>query len=1193
MKTTEQCSFFRRKKPLGEMVRRSTFIFLLFCMSSFGFSTNNFSQNGKIIVDSNKVISVVKAFDIIKTQTNQSFIYNPVLFNRTKPIRLRKGVFTVKELLTKISVATGLGYTFTDNGSIVFQRRPLQKVISGRVTDVEGTPLENVTVLVNELERATETDANGMYSIEAKKGDKLSFHYMGFVDKEIIVEDQSVINVEMKEEINILDEVFLIGYGTEKKENIATAISSIKANEIKNNLQSGESFDRGLDGLVKGVMVTQGTGELGKGADVIIRGVTSPFKGGSNNPLYVIDGVAISTSSGYNGSNPLQSINPADIESVDVLKDAAATAIYGSRGANGVIIVKTKQALYDQPLTVNLSFKTTLGVPVKTLDFLDASEFKDYILKLNQNSWDYYKSIKDQDVKNNYALQTFNRLERYGFYQKDEFSTEYFYDPSRIKFGTANTDWNKVTFRSAAVSSIVNASVSGGAEKSAFNVSLGYIDQEGILRADEKQQYNARLSTQFDVSKKLKFGVSANYSNISIKSGYSSGGGGNFITDLGAGTLRFRPDLPVYDKNGAFLYDKVVSNLGGEKVINLYPNPLAITTLGGQNNRKDNMLLTNIFGEYNITKDLTFKTEYTYGIFFSNGKMFRPQQYAEAGQVIEDKTAEKDPDLDFIPEDQKQAGLTSLSMIDGRTINSAINYTLNYAKQFEKSNVKGLLGFSHTHDKTVTDIGEYRDFITDIPLPQYAKIKNERMTTIFNSGLNSYFGRISYGYDDKYTITAVARLDRSSKFAPENRNAFFPSVSASWNIHNEGFMENSFLSELRLRTSAGLTGSVTVGDFAYLQRFNSNATRTYKESPSFAFAQGFANRKLQWEKTTEYNVGLDFEIKKGLVRGTVDLYHKTTSDVVSNESEVVETGASIFERNNAKILNKGFEISLGSDIINTESFSWSIDINAAKNINKVLEVSTEVSKDVGFNRYYTIGREVNLIKGYVVNGIIQTPERLKELNDLAKSKNNKHYDKAGTSVGDYEYKDINGDGKIDRKDETIIGSRQPDLFGGFNTRLRYKGIELSANFSYAYGLESTRFNQALNHNRFLNIERYMSPQYRWSPTNRTATLPRLIHTGDDNESANSRQSSVNVFDASYLRLTSLKLGYDLPEETITNLGFSRVNVYIIGTNLATWTSFPGLDPQGASAGAANIGNTENYDGYPSAKTFSIGVNLQF
>lgn len=1089
--------------------------------------------------------------------------------------------------------ATERGLSFK-NDKVKNKSDDLQEgfILSGKVTDEYELPLEGVTVLINEYERGTATDQDGAYKINVKKGDKISFSFIGFKSQGFIVKNQKTLNVVLKEDIEALEEIVLIGYGREKRENVATAISTIKKQSLETNLQTGESFDRGLDGLVKGVMVTQGTGQLGKGADIIIRGVTSPFMGGNNNPLYIIDGVAISTNM---RGNPLQSINPADIESVDILKDAAATAIYGSRGANGVIIIKTKQGFYDQPTTVNLTFRTTLGMPINTLDYLNASEFKSYILKLNQNSWDYYNSIKDPKVKADYAQQTFDRLGRYGFYTEgdDPDKFKYFYDPSRIKFGTANTDWNKVVFRNAAVSTLVNASVSAGTEKSAYNVSLGYVNQEGILRADEKKQYNARLSTQFDASEKLKFSISANYSNIDIKSGYSSGG--RFTTNIGASTLRFRPDFPVYDRNGALSTDRVVTNIYGDEVVTLYPNPLAITTLGTQGKDNSDMLLTNISGEYNITDDLIFKTEFSYGVFYSKGSSFRPKQYAESGLTLEDKTKEND-EADYIPQnaEAKQAGHTSLSMYDAKTLNSSINYTLNYAKQLGKGNIKALLGFSHTHDRTTSGGDSYKDFITEIPLPQYAKIRELRSEGTVNSGLNSYFGRISYGYDDRYTITAVARLDRSSKFAPENRNAFFPSVSAGWNIHNEDFIGYKFLSSLRLRASAGLTGSVTVGDFAYLQRFNTTSAKPYKGVPSLVFSDDFANRKLQWEKTTEYNVGLDFEAKGGLLRGTIDLYHKTTSDVVSKDAEVVETGTEGFERNNSKILNKGFEISLGSDIISTNEFSWSIDVNASKNINKLLEVTGHIIKDESYAKYYTIGREVNLIKGYVVNGIIQTPERLKELNDLAKSKKQKYYDEPSTSVGDYEFKDTNGDGRITPSDgQEIIGSRQPDLFGGFNTRFRYKGVGLGANFSYAYGLESIRYNQAINHNRFSNIERYMSSQYRWSPTNKTATLSRLIHTGDENASANSRVSSVNVFDASYLRLTSLRLDYNLPEETITNLGFSRVNLYIVGTNLATWTKFPGIDPQGASAGAAIEGNIENNDGYPTARTFSMGVNLQF
>lgn len=1188
--------YFKEK----EVLKKVQLMLLLLFVSSNVFS-KGYSQTELLLNFRNTKVENVISF--IEKRTEYRFLYqtSEVDLKRKININFRGKISRAVSMLFEGTAV----YPVIVNKQIILKKRvgfAQDKIVTGIVTDEDKIPLEGVTVLVNKYERGTSTDANGKYKINVKSGDKISFSYIGFKDYEVVVSNQTVINVALKEDISVLDEVVLIGYGKEKRANVATAISTIKGNDLKTNIQSGASFERGLDGLVKGVFVTQGSGELGKGADIIIRGVTSPNfvnlnrRTKSNNPLYVIDGVAIFTNP-ETGNNPLQSINPEDIESVEVLKDAAATAIYGSRGANGVIIVKTKIGLYDQPTTVNLSFKTTLGTPVNKLDYLNAAEFKDYILAINQNSIDYYNSLKE--VPNNEDLRKpdpkreygnfLGLLPSFGFYFSQS-ENKYMYDPSRIKFYNADTDWNDVVFRTP-ITSTINASVNGGGEKSLYNLSLGYVNQEGILRAEKKQQYNARLSTQFDVSDRIKIGASVNYTNVNIETGYSTSGLDGDTTSFGSGILQFRPDLPVYDQNGDYKYDEEPNPSGGNPV--LRPNPLVATTLSTRNNNLSNSILTNIFAEYDITDALRFKADFSYGLFLTESKNFKPKKYSIAGYVRGKREEIKGAGSEQLSKEQRNTDFTELDMDATKTINSSINYTLEYTKEFNKNSFKGLLGFSHTTDKYRTDNDSFKAFISEIALPQYSKIQFKRRNIQnINSGLNSYFARASYNYDEKYGITGVIRLDRSSKFAFKNRNAFFPSVAANWNIHRENFMDNSFIRELRLRASAGLTGSVTIDDFVYVQKFAVGNAK-YKDTPVIQFDGDLANEDASWEKTKEYNLGLDFSLKRNVLSGSIDFYHKTTSDVVTDDYVPMSSGQRRGAKNHAKILNKGFELSLTSNIINNENFIWSVGANASKNINRVLHVSGRTLSLAGrFDGPYVVGRETNVLKGYIVEGIIQTPEELKKLQEYAKTNKRPFYNGPGLAVGDYKYKDVNGDGHITGEDIVILGSRQPDLFGGFNTNLSYKGFSLGANFTYALGLESFRYNEGNEFGKFRNIQRYMSPKYRWSTDNRDAKLPRLIHTGNANSQA-SEKSSANIFDASYLRLSSARLGYDLPQSTISSIGFSRVNIYISGTNLATWTKFPGLDPQGASAGAASAGNRENFDAYPLAKTFSLGLNLKF
>lgn len=1156
--------------------------FALFFIVANVFSENSYSQN-KIKLNF-KDTRIEKIISFIEDETTFRFLYraSEVDLKREVSIDYYGKVHNAVYLLFNNSPV----YPIIVNEQIILKRRIgllQQERISGNIKDNFGNPLEGVTVIINNNERGTTTDSKGFYSIEAKKGDKISFSFVGFKTKEVVVENQKIINLKLKEEIDVLEEIVLIGYGTQKREAVSTSISSIKSESINNNLQSGATFDRGLEGLAKGVLVTQGTGILGKNPDIIIRGITSPFytsktNYNNNNPLFVIDGVPITT--GDKQFNPLQAISPEDIESVDILKDAGATAMYGSRGANGVIIVKTKKGKYNQKTTATLSFRTTLATPIGYLRFLNAKEFKNYIFTLNKNSLDYHKRNRDWHHEYKDELDDVEEQGVYGIYldyEDNDGNAFYKMDNSKIKFYDGDTDWSKKVYRNAALTTQANVSITGGEEHSAYGLSLGYINQEGLLKADEKKQYNARFNSQFNFGEKLKIASSISYSNGMISSGYNRfsemSRSREDVTYLGSEVLRFRPDMPVYDKNGE-LTKNIVPSEGGEE--HYYPNPLGITKFGNNLEQKNHTVLANIFAEYDIAKTLMFKVDYSFMFNLDNIENFTNRKYALSGYT-------------------KNSGVSSLSLDNLLLLNNTINYTLNYNRLINnKHYLKGVVGFSHNNESRYYRYSKYTGFEEGFSEPQFASKTEEEKKRTYRSGINSYIGRLSYDYESKYGVMVTLRFDRSSKLAPKNRGAYFPSMSVYWNIHNESFMKNDFLKELKLRGSYGFTGSINVGDFAYIQTYEGKKTeRTldYNGKPSTILPDSFTNFNLNWERTKEYNVGLDFILKNNLLRGSVDLYHKTTSDVISDDVAMLETGSRKIVKNNATIENKGFEISVGSNIVRTENFSWSLDINASKNLNKVVKLSNEIGGDEFLSRNYIVGREVNVIRGYVVEGIIQSKQEIKELNDKA-SKTGSFYHKPGTGPGDYKYKDINGNGRIDQDDMTIIGSTQPELFGGIRTNFRYKNFDLGLNFSYAYGVQSLRTNSDSKPGVLLNIQRHMAPKYRWSPTNRNATLPKLIHR-DREKDPNNLPSTKNVFDASYLRLTAVKLGYNLPVKKISKLGFNTVNLFISGTNLITFTKFPGIDPQGTVFGRKSDLDVTNVDAYPSAKAITLGVSLNF
>lgn len=1019
-----------------------------------------------------------------------------------------------------------------------------QREISGIVKDSDGIPLEGVTVLINQFERGTATDANGKYSISAKTGDKILFTYVGFENKEFVIGDKNTINVTMEDDVSLLDEIVLIGYGKQQRSKVSAAISTIEGQDIQNEIQSGASFDRALSGVVQGVRVIQGGGRPGTGVDINIRGYTSPFADSANNPLFIIDDVPIQATKGFTGNNnPLASINPNDIESINVLKDAAATSIYGSRGANGVIIIKTKKGSIDQAMQVNLSTKSTFSRPINTLKYLDANGYKNYVGIIMKN-----------------LEETGGLLPSYTEFGAvfDPATYTLAYDPSQANFRKANTNWSDVVYRKAAYTQEYNASVLGGTEKSVYGLSLRYLNQEGLLKKDEFKQYNARFNFSIKPNDKWDIGTDISLGTTINKTGYISQN-----PNLNQ-ALSKRPDLAIYDEKGNFTTYQA-SRFGQN--FN-YANPLAFTT---QNfgNTKGRSVTGNVYVQHEILNGLKLKAALNVGHFQSNINNFSSGEFSPDG-YLSNKLNES----------------RILNLIDASDTNFVTDFTANYKKTInQKHSLDLLAGFTKTREYSENIKNTYSNFSNNLlRLPQYAKLNYKPLSEPGISGLNSYIGRASYDYDNRYDITATVRLDRTSKFVPSNRDAWFPSVAASWNIHNEKFITNKDnINKLKLRLSYGRTGSTNVPSFSFIQQFTAGAL--YNGEIAIGPSLTLADDTAGWEKTTEINAGLDFTFIKNRISGSVDFYNRRTDGVLISSPYPLETGAGSVTSNFATVNNRGFELGLNFNVLRSENFNWSLGVNATKNINKLVDFDGDFVSE-GFDDSYEVGKEINLIKGYVVEGIYQTPDEINKLNTIAKSKNYPYYHSETTSPGDYKMKDVNGDGTITSEDRVILGSSQPDLFGGFRTQFRYKNFSLGTSFNYSFGAEIVR--PLANANPYTNIETQFAPEYRWSTSNTKATLPRIATNAD-----NSRISTANVFDASYVRLKSVRFDYSLPFSLIENLKLSNVKFYLSGNNLHTWTKFPGLDPESRLLGGAYSASTLNRDPYPIAKSFTFGVDVQF
>lgn len=1188
-------AFFGFRKEFLLIIMKS-FIFLL-CTTVFGLSTDNvLSQSSKITIDENKIVTVDEVFKIISAQTDYRFIYQSDMFNEYPKVALKKGIIKTNKLLEK-SLSNGeFDFNFTSKNTIIIQKvepNLQQLTINGTVTDESGLPIAGATVVISskaakdqnlpsDILNATVTNINGSFSTKAAQGNYIIVSTLGFNTQSQLVTSISTYNITLKERASILDEVVIVGYGSQRREEVSSAISSVKGEKVVQSVIGNASFDRGLSGLIKGVQIQQNTARPGEGVDINIRGITSPFTGSDNNPLFVIDGVPFQVSSNTNSdlstrldfitpANPLLSINPNDIESIDVLKDAAATSIYGSRGANGVIIVKTKIGKRQEKMQVSVSAQTSFGEPIGTLDYANAQEFRDF-------SEAYV--INSVEAANAGQISPFGLL--FGIADIDlDFATfqSTYNGLNPDYFGNADTNWADVVYRNKAVSNRYDVSITGGGQQSSYLLSLGYLDQEGLLRADELKQYNLRVGFDSNVNKALKVGVSTNLSYTNNFSGY--GTVNNFLNRQ----LNVRPDFPVRDDNGDYIYPS--SRFRGF-FDQEDGNPLAFTTENSIGTKSYN-LIGNVYAELQVIKNLKVRGQLNGSYFFTDRQTYAPAFASEQAIVPL-----------FFPPNPRSSDNSRANIEKAISSSIVTDLTATYTNSFGDHNVSALFGFSWQRDISDRSSVSFQGFPDDqvlTTITNAARLERS-LGGIIETGLNSYFTRISYNYKNKYYANLSLRRDRSSRFGPDNQNAFFPAFSANWTISKENFLKDSkVVNSLKLRTSIGEVGSVNIGDYRYIQFFEqgSGSDFNYVGLPAIGLSNSLVNPDIRWETTRDFNIGLDYGLFNNRIYGSLDVYDRQTDGaLLINPPFPRESGLTNFTANFADLSNRGIEFEIFGDILRTNDFKWSLGFNISKNETKLERFNSETLNQAEFTGPFELGREPGLIRGFIVEGIFQEQTEIDNLNTTAIANNvGSFYQTAGTSPGDYKYRDINGDGVINDEDIVILGSPQADFFGGFNSVIQYKGFELSAIFNFSKGSETiiNGGGQSPLYPDFgKNVERRFSQPYRWSPTNTDATLPRLV-SGDPN--FNSRTSSENVFDSSYMRLRNLQLKYNFSPDVIEKIGVSNLSFFISGSNLWTITDFPGVDPEGAGRIGSGALFGQDTNAYPNSKSWSIGLNVNF
>ena len=1029
--------------------------------------------------------------------------------------------------------------------------------IKGRVIDSEGNPLVGVTVQIEGTSYGVITDADGNYILEfpSMAHPKIVFSSIGYKSKSIEFRGVKEQNMMLELDHVALDDLVVIGYGSKSRRNVTTAISTVSQEQISKLAATTPTLDGLLQGTVKGVLATTANGEPGSSLKLNIRGITSPYpksgKGNNNQPLYVIDGVP--TFMEDTGINPLINISPNDIESIDVLKDAAATAIYGSRGANGVVIVKTKNGKRNEKTKVDFGYTFSFSNPIKNYKPLNISEYKnvqDEILRNTVNGMNDGSSMGFDNILNQYGNVSLN--EETGLYTYNGLNESL--------YGKDNVNWADEVINKNAPTHQYNVAVRGGSNKTNYSFSFNGMNQEGLLLNDRMERYGARLSIDSEINKYITVGGVLDYTYSSRKSGSNDPALG-YDND---GWMT-RPDLAVRDADGNFQrVDKFAL------YADTYNDANAVAKLQRKTKYENDQFSGNAYIDIKPVKGLTLHADANISRFIFSNSYFSPKI--------------------TLPEQLGMEPTSTLAESNYRNTNTSINFRADYKFTLtEAHRFDVMAGYSADRYWSKEHDQAYSGFPNDDVLnnASSATTVNKPTETYSKSGLNSIYGRLSYDFLSRYLLDFSLRSDESSKFGPGNKRGTFPAVSLAWRINQEPFLESvRDIDDLKFRLSWGKTGSTNVSDFSYIQYFNGNQ---YGGQSGLTLASTYPNKNIKWEMTTEYNAGVDFTLFNGRLNGSFDIYHRKTDGALAPAPIALEFGIGTFYSNILDLTNNGFEFSIGGDVVRTKDFTYNTMLSISSNKNKITKLNGS-TLDMMHQDLYMEGHAMGTVKGYKVAGIYQSQDQISKLNEQAMAKGYDFYQN-GAAVGDYMFADTNGDGFISEADRTAIANPEPKVFGGWSNTLSYKNFTLSMLFQYQLGGDAyySTMQESASGAIGMSILREMYGN-TWTPDRTDAKYAKLMWM--PNAYTNTQANDRYVYSNSYFRLRNITLSYTFEPAWLERLHVSGASVFFTATNLFTITDWPGLDPDMAATNAFTK-TTETKDVYPMSRSFSFGLKLQF
>ncbi|PTQ93967.1 TonB-linked SusC/RagA family outer membrane protein [Mucilaginibacter yixingensis] len=1022
--------------------------------------------------------------------------------------------------------------------------------VTGVVKDTQQLPLPGVTVRIENSTSAAVTDINGKFSITvSNKNATLLFSYTGFESVKLPLSGKLQVSVTMKDQASALNEVVVVGYGTQKVKDLTGAVGRISMSDVTKApvLSVGES----LAGRVAGVQVNSADGQPGSAINIVVRGANSITQ--DNTPLYVVDGFPIE---GFN----LSLLNPQDIESLDVLKDASATAIYGARGANGVVIITTKKGKAGVPV-VNANVTQSFVSNIKTMKLM--------------NSYDFLQMQLERDPTAGSAVAPTPTY-------------TYFTLPGKTLADYQNyptTDWQSPFFRTGSLRDYYVA-LRGGNKQTTYAVTGSIDDQMGTVINTGSKRYQGRITLDQAINDKLKVGINANYS-------YLKQFGNSLAASNNSGTSNVM--YSVWGSNPLSPYSETQEVDATTNPANDYKFNPVINQENMVRNVNTAALNVNTYLSYAITKNLTLRVT---GII--NNTEIGNESFNNT------HTALGSPNSLFGATNGVNGSVST-----SKNNNWANENTLTWDKSYGRHNLNVLAGFTqqgNTSNMYGFGAGQLPNESLGISgLDEGTLIPSNTKATSSLWNAQSWLGRINYNYNSVYYLTASFRADGSSKFAPKNHWGYFPSAAAAWRFTEEGFLKgNKVLSNGKLRFSYGQTGNNRVSDFAYLSSTGLPASYGYSfnnTATASVIPLAIGNPDLKWETTTQYDGGIDLSFFGDRISLAADVYRKTTKDLLLNATLPTSSGYSTAYENIGSVQNQGLELTLSTVNIRSRDFTWTSSFNIAFNSNKVLALANNqesmLSSPQWQNSWFStpgyiarVGQPLGQMFGYIWDGNYQYSDFNRTatggyvLKDNVASNGN---NRASIQPGDIKYKDLNGDGVVNSSDYTVIGRSLPIHTGGFTNNFTYRNFDLSVFFQWSYGNDIQNVSRMVFEGNILGntyLEQFASYNDRWTPTNQNSANYRVGgYFGGG-------YSSRTVEDGSYLRLKTVQLGYNLPKGWLQKIKVSSIRVFASAQNLWTWTHYTGEDPEVSTYNSVLTGGFD-YSAYPRARTIAFGANVNF